>query len=57
MTARHLIISLNLVAVSGLMIVELFRPGFVTGAVNLGWVWFGTAALLVAGYRLTERSG
>lgn len=57
MSIRIFTITFNLLAASVLMIGEIFRPGFVSGAVNLGWVWFGTGLLLIVGYWLVERSG
>lgn len=53
MIIRVLIITLNLTALSGMMVAEIIRPGLVSGTINMGWVWLGAVISTTAALRIT----
>ncbi|MBI2984459.1 MAG: hypothetical protein HYY50_02445 [Candidatus Kerfeldbacteria bacterium] len=44
--ATAMIIAVHLLGLAAVMVLETIRPGFVTGAVSLTWVWLGSIVVM-----------
>ncbi len=45
---RHLASVLTIVGLAAVIVLEAWRPGVVSGALNLTWVWLISVGLLLA---------
>lgn len=49
-------IALNIAGLAVMTTLESWRPGFVSGAVNVGIVWLGAVGLIALGLIMTRKN-